>query len=534
MPRLAFALTVLALVLAAAWFLRSGESDVVPRAAAPEAAVATDAADLRDVEAQASIDAATSLAVPSAQERTPADDAARRRARFFHVLDRIDERHLAGIEVRHEDEFVSAGLASPFELDLDLGDSAPAALWIGAEGYLPFRFVVPERSVSEELWVHLERASGLELRVIGAPAALESARVRLYGPALAPVELGSEWRAERPAATSLRFPALEPGGWCVTLEERVGERELIRWAIVAQAQVELAPGEWRALVLEAQSVEDALAPAVLTLRFPSSWSAEPSASARLDPRSGNARRLGERHVLDALGSETWGPIGLVPGPYALVLEPGRIELPIDLAPGERRDLRVPEVAWCDVSIRFLDSDGAPADLDWFGWRAMLGWDGRPATGRAPGMRTMTSERPLRLRAATAPLELMLSKNIRESFRRVVVHPCGARELEVRLRPDTRVELELAGLEGELDREWLMRVRATLDGDAVVAVGRSVTSDGERSIAALHLEHAGALVLEFPPLASHGSLRTRSVSVREGETLRISLGPADLASAAKAR
>lgn len=553
---LLLALALLALFLAAAWILREEPGPDGLRAPAAVPANRSEDAELRDVDALA-----TPAGEPAARSTRAEAHAAPavRAALTVHVLDRDDDSHLAGIEVWRSDapvrrrrgsglwradpsgpsggdERLRHGLSSPFVLEL--GDDTPAALWIAADGYLPFRFVRPARPADGELWVHLERASGLELRLAGAPVDPKLARVRLYGPTPAAAEPAGDWREERPAERALRFAALEPGTWCATVEQRVGDRG--RWAILAQARAELARGEWRTLALDVLDPQQAFEPAILTLRFPPAWLEEPDASARLVAGPGNSGRLGEGHGLVLQDAEPiWGPLGLVPGRYTLVLEPGNIEFQVELAPGERRELDVPEVRLCDVAIRLLDGDGAPLALEWVSWRTALDWDGRPSERFLSPYRVEPPDDPLRLRVAAAPLELMvfesLSGSPRPTFRRrVVVEPCGAGELQVRVPAPTRLELALVGLDDELDLDWLLRVRLTLDGATVEPAERGVVDAGEESVANLMLERAGLLALEFPPLPSHGSLRPRSVLLREGESVRLTLGPADLASAARER
>jgi hypothetical protein len=559
MARPLLALACLALLLAALWLLRSAPSGagLHADAAMPSLAAPSDPPELRDVGAQLlSDDAAPHPALDEPPRvAASASDASARRPLTVAVFDGVDGRHLGGVEVwrsdaplRREsgrvqrvrfgggpppagpsgsDERLLAGLASPFELDL--GERMPAALWIVVDGYLPFRFVRPQQPSGDELWVHLERASGLEVRLIGAHVD-PLARVRLYGPRQA--EPAGDWRVERPAERLVRFTALEPGTWCAALEQRVGERD--RWAILGQARAELAPGAWSTLVLDALAPETALEPAILTLRFPTAWVAEPGGSARLIADPGNAARYGVDQRCGPPLEPNWGPIGLVPGRYTLELEPGQVQLPIELGPGERRELHVPEIRWCDVTIRITDADGLSLEFDWLGWRSTLSWDGSPAGGRLSLPRAQRSWDPPSLRAAAAPLELTGMNRLMGRVRRIVVDPCSARELDVRLPRETLVELALEGLEGDLDLDWLLRVHLELDGAALEDAGLYVAIDGERTVATIALERAGTLDLEFPPLASHGSLRPRRVSLREGETARVTLGPEDLLSAARGR
>jgi hypothetical protein len=550
MKWLLLALALLALVLAAAWILRDEPGPVGLHAPAAVPAARPEDAEPRDVDALA-----PGTGGPTASgTRTEAPAAPVEPAQWIvHVLDREDERPLAGIEVWRSDapvrrrrgsetrlrvggtpapsgpsgsdERLRHALSSPFVLEL--GDDTPEALWIAVEGYLPFRLVHPAHAGDGDLWVHLERACGLELRLAGAAFDPQLARVRLYGPTPAAAEPAGDWREERPAQRALRFAALEPGTWCATVEQRVGERG--QWAILAQARAELARGEWRTLALDVLEPQVALEPAILTLRFPPMWLAEPGAEAQLVPGPSNAGRLGADHRLDALVEPTWGPIGLVPGRYALVLEPGRIEFPIELAPGETRELDVPEVPLCDVAIRILDEVGAPLDpVEWVGWRSTLAWNGGPASLFSAPFRVVAHEDVLRLRVAAAPLELAVFSRPAGSLRSVVVEPCVVGELEVRLPAETRLELALEGLEDELDLDWLGRVRLRLDGVLLEGVARNVTERDGRIVATLSLERAGTLDLELPPLASHGSLRPRRVHLGKGQTQRLTLGPEDLA------
>lgn len=425
------------------------------------------------------------------------------------------------------DERLLAGLASPFVLDL--GEPPPAALWILVPGFVPYLYVDPPARLRDELWVELERESGIEVRLTGA-APPESARLRLYTSAFGGAPIGPAPREERPARSPVFFGGLAPGAWCASLEAAPSSQGA--YVVLASASVELARGAWTTIALDSRDVDSALEPALLTLRFPASWIAEPGARARLVPGAGNPDRLDKERTL-AIDGPVWGPVGLVPGTWTLVLDPGHVELPLELEPGERRELEVPQVALCDAALTILDADGEPAQIELIGWRAALAWDGSPAPPGWGSMKPVPPGTPLRLRAPAVSLELTLHLRSGE-LRQAVVDLRSACAALVVLPARTTLRIELAGLEDVLDLEWLARVRVHADGLPITHAGLQLFDSAESSFACIELEASGTLDVEFPPLRSQGSLRARRVDAVAGDTLRIALGPDDLLGASSAR
>jgi hypothetical protein len=549
MPRLLLVLAGLALVLVLAWVLGSQRRPgVAPHASAtaPDEVRAAPSTSLRDP------DAADPTSATLLRSEVALDVALLQGAPSpltIAVLDAVDGRHLSDIALRRRnardqprgsismgsspgafgpgerDEPLREGLASPFELEADA--DLPAALWITAPGRVPFAFLRPERPLRGELVVRLEREAGIEVRLTGDVPAPQDAFVHLYGGSSWTAEANGKAVSERPALSPLRFGGLRSGWWCVALEQPLeGEKNA---ALLAFQRVELAHGEWTTVVLDARSTEDALRPALLTLHFPDTWLREPEALARLTPRAGNARRFARPQALGAPDGSTWGPLGLVPGEYELALEPGHVLLPVELAPGEQRDLFVPQLEFQDVTIHVLEADRTPAELESVAWRTLLDWDGGPSQKLQPSSERVEPDNPIRLRMPAALLELALFRRVVE-IRRVTVDLRAAREVEVVLPPHTRLEIDLSAFEDNPDLDWFTRVRLRTPQGALEIQGVTVSSSQEVLLGRIGVDFAGEVDVEFPPLPGHGSLRPRHVTLIEGSTTHVRLDASDLENA----
>jgi len=274
----------------------------------------------------------------------------------------------------------------------------------------------------------------------------------------------------------------------------------------------------------------ALAPARLTVRFPADL--EPGSRARLQALSANARRFEERatRTISAAAGGSSDPLELVPGDYALCVEPGAIGMAFSLAGGERRVLEVPSCALVDVTLRFVDSrTGLPVEPRFGWWSAPLAPDGSspPDLGALP-LDTHGDAATLRAPRVRIRLEMALDDL---DFQSVTVDLRAGRDQIVPLDPHAPLQVELRGLDEDMPSWWLERIALDVDGRPLhpcsIASGTSGAAGDHDATMLFPAEATDRdAVLRLPPLPSYGALPERHVHLLPGETTTVRIGPED--------